>query len=141
MKILIIIILTVLLSSCASLGSLNWGAASESLSQTSKDLVMIKMAEEGFPYWLYPYSINPYSMDWMNFVMWDQMLHEMEAEMNLYKLESLLREMNFDDETFNLDDKTFNLLVNAITAEIIRKQKEEEVQKKIEECKHENLRR
>ena len=34
-KILIIIILTILLSSCASLGSLNWAAGAESLNRTS----------------------------------------------------------------------------------------------------------
>jgi len=96
-KILTIIIISILLCSCTELPNLNWEAASESLSQTSKDLVMIKMAEEGFPYWLYmyPYSMNPYSMNWMNFIMWDQMLHERQAEMNssLFRYENLLREI------------------------------------------------
>ena len=97
-KIFAIIIISILLCSCETLPNLNFEAASESLSQTSKDLVMIKMAEEGFPYWLYmyPYSMNPYSMNWMDFVRWDQMLHERQAEMNssLFRYENLLREMN-----------------------------------------------
>lgn len=139
-KTLIIVALSLFMSACLPLPNLNWKAASESLSQTSKDLVIIKMAEEGlFPWYMNPYSIDLYSMDWMNFVMWDQMLHEMEAKMDSYRLESLLREMNFQDEYLessnnykNLDDKTFNLLVKSIAAEIIRKQKEEEVQKKID---------
>lgn len=104
-KTLIIVVLSLLMSACTTLPNLNWRAASKSLNQTSKDLVMIKMAEEGlFPYWM-----NPYSMNWMDFVMWDQILHERQAEMesSLFRYENLLRERL---------DTDYDELVNTIVS-------------------------